>query len=71
VDNFESDAGWALRFGLVALDEKTRRRTMRPSGALFSAIALANALTSDMLLQFAPDALDPIIPGAEGGPSRP
>jgi len=64
VDNFEWDEGWGTRFGLVALDEKTQQRTMRASGALYSAIAHANALTPDMLLQYAPDAADPIVPGA-------
>ncbi len=64
VDNFEWDDGWGMRFGLVALDEQTQQRTMRPSGDLYGAIAHANALTPDMLHQYAPGALDPIVPGA-------
>lgn len=45
VDNFEWSDGWALRFGLYALDEQTGQRTLRPSGALYAIIARANALS--------------------------
>lgn len=44
VDNFEWNEGWSLRFGLIALDPHTQTRTPRPSAALYSAIARANAL---------------------------
>lgn len=44
VDNFEWAEGWGLRFGLYALDEHTQQRTLRPSGALYAAIARANAI---------------------------
>ena len=44
VDNFEWLDGWGLRFGLYALDERTQQRTLRPSGALYAAIARANAI---------------------------
>lgn len=44
VDNFEWAEGWGLRFGLYALDQHTQQRTLRPSGALYAAIARANAL---------------------------
>jgi beta-glucosidase len=46
VDNFEWYSGWDLRFGLVALDERTQERTVRPSGRLYSAIATSNRLQS-------------------------
>jgi beta-glucosidase len=46
VDNFEWAEGWGLRFGLYALDERTGERRLRPSGALYAAIARANALPS-------------------------
>lgn len=44
VDNFEWLDGWGLRFGLYALDERTQQRTLRRSGALYAAIARANAI---------------------------
>jgi beta-glucosidase len=44
VDNFEWAEGWGLRFGLYALDERTGERRLRPSGALYAAIARANAI---------------------------
>jgi beta-glucosidase len=47
VDNFEWLDGWGLRFGLYALDERTQRRTLRRSGALYAAIARANAIPGD------------------------
>lgn len=44
IDNFEWAEGWNLRFGLYALDQHTQQRTLRKSGALYAAIARANAL---------------------------
>lgn len=44
VDNFEWSDGWDLRFGLYALNERSGERRLRPSGALYSIIARANAL---------------------------
>ena len=52
VDNFEWAEGWKLRFGLAALDVATQKRTPRPSAALYSAIAHANALTPEMLEEY-------------------
>jgi beta-glucosidase len=51
-DNFEWSEGWKLRFGLVELDAATQRRTMRPSGRLYGAIAVANEIPTDISDQF-------------------
>jgi beta-glucosidase len=53
-DNFEWAEGWALRFGLVALDEKTQARTPRPSAKLYSEIIRNNAITPEMIQTYAP-----------------
>ncbi len=47
-DNFEWSEGWHLKFGLVALDTSTQRRTMRKSGRLYGAIARANGFTPEI-----------------------
>ena len=44
VDNFEWAQGWKLRFGLIAMDEKTGQRQIRPSARLYAEIARTNAL---------------------------
>jgi beta-glucosidase len=62
-DNFEWAEGWALRFGLIALDEKTQARTLRPSGRLFAAMAVENALTREMVLEYAPEVLEEVFGG--------
>jgi beta-glucosidase len=60
VDNFEWDNGWSMRFGLLALDEHTQERTPRPSAAFYGEIARANALTNEMVKQYAPSATDEV-----------
>jgi beta-glucosidase len=55
VDNFEWAHGWALRFGLVALDVDSGERTPRRSARLFTAIARANAIAPDVVRKYAPD----------------
>jgi beta-glucosidase len=47
LDNFEWAEGWGLRFGLYAFDQHTGERRLRPSAALYAAIARANALPGD------------------------
>ena len=61
-DNFEWAEGWALRFGLVALDHRTQIRTPRPSARLFSRIISANAVTREMVVAYAPELLSEIFP---------
>lgn len=51
-DNFEWSEGWHLRFGLFELDPATQRRTMRPSANLYSAIARANGMPSEISRAF-------------------
>lgn len=48
-DNFEWAEGWGLRFGLIALDEKTGDHTERPSARVFERIARANAIPDDLI----------------------
>jgi beta-glucosidase len=62
VDNFEWAEGWALRFGLVALDVETQARTPRPSAGLYSDIIRANAITREMVEEYAPELLKDIFP---------
>jgi beta-glucosidase len=42
IDNFEWNEGWALRFGLIAVDPATQTRTPRPSAGLYAGICRAN-----------------------------
>ena len=59
-DNFEWAQGWALRFGLVALDEQTQVRTPRPSARLYSEVIGANAITREMVERYAPEVVETI-----------
>ncbi len=58
VDNFEWAEGWLTRFGLIALDVETQERTLRRSAHLYSALAHANALTPEMVAEYAPEELE-------------
>jgi beta-glucosidase len=44
LDNFEWARGYSMKFGLIAVDLATQRRTIKPSGRMFAEIAKANAL---------------------------
>lgn len=63
VDNFEWERGWSQRFGLWALDPDTQARTRRPSADFFEEICRNNALSSDMVRKYAPQAHDTLFPG--------
>lgn len=62
VDNFEWERGWTQRFGLWGLDEKTQKRTKRPSADLYAEICRENGLSSDMVQKYAPEVLDKLFP---------
>lgn len=55
VDNFEWERGWTHPFGLWELDRKTQTRRKRPSADLYAAICEQNALSTDMMENFAPE----------------
>ena len=44
LDNFEWIFGYKPKFGLVAVDRQTFRRTPKPSSGVYAAIARRNAL---------------------------
>jgi beta-glucosidase len=59
-DNFEWAEGWALRFGLIALDEKTQVRTPRRSAQLYTDIIRANAIMPETVAAYAPEVMGDI-----------
>ena len=60
VDNYEWIEGWTTRFGLFELDPSTQERRPRRSAALYGAIARANAITEEMVAEYAPEVLDQV-----------
>jgi len=68
VDNFEWERGWTQRFGLWGLDTETQARQRRPSVDFYAEICRANALSSEMVARYAPEAVEPLFPshGPEG-----
>ena len=44
-DNFEWVSGYGPKFGLIAVDRKTQRRTVKPSGEWLGAVARANRIS--------------------------
>jgi beta-glucosidase len=63
VDNFEWERGWNQRFGLWELNVDTQARYRRPSADLYAAICKANALSSQMVAQYAPAIQEEMFPG--------
>jgi beta-glucosidase len=62
VDNFEWERGWTQRFGLWALDEKTQKRTKRPSADLYTEVCRENGLSSEMVQKYCPEVFDKLFP---------
>jgi beta-glucosidase len=62
VDNFEWNEGWTRRFGLWELDTKTQSRRKRPSADFYAEIIKKNALTSEMVRQYAPGVFEDLFP---------
>ena len=63
VDNFEWERGWTQRFGLWELEVETQVRKKRPSADLYAAICKQNALSSQMVRDFAPEVFEKLFPG--------
>jgi len=51
-DNFEWAEGFRQKFGLIALEEGTRDRIVRPSAHMFRDIARANAVPDELLSKY-------------------
>lgn len=62
VDNFEWERGWTQRFGLWGLNPETQARIRRKSVDLYEAICKTNAITSDMVEKYAPEAYKRLFP---------
>ena len=63
VDNFEWQAGWTQRFGLVAMDPETQERSRRASGRLYSEICRSFSINSEMAERYAPQMMPVMFPG--------
>lgn len=66
VDNFEWERGWTQRFGLWHLNPQTQVRTKRKSADLYSEICKANAISSEVVSQYAPEVLADLYPPKPG-----
>lgn len=62
VDNFEWERAWTQRFGLWGLDVKTQKRIKRKSVDLFGQICKENAISSDAVRKYAPQAFSKLFP---------
>jgi beta-glucosidase len=49
MDNFEWMSGYEPKFGMVAVDRATQKRTIKPSAAILGNIARRNALPRNAL----------------------
>jgi beta-glucosidase len=52
IDSFEWENGFEPRYGLVAVDYATQKRTPRASSKLYGEIAAGNAVTSEMMEKY-------------------
>ena len=64
VDNFEWERGWTQRFGLWALDTQAQGRTRRRSADFYESICQANALSSEMVANYAASEFLDMFPNA-------
>ena len=62
VDNFEWARGWTLRFGLISLDPKTQKRKPRRSAQLYADIVREQAITPQMIDEYAPELRSKLLP---------
>jgi beta-glucosidase len=62
IDNFEWERGWTQRFGLWELIPETQERRKRPSADFYREICRANALSSDVVAAYAPEAVEWLFP---------
>ena len=62
VDNFEWERGWTQRFGLWGLDVDSQERIRRKSADLYARICKENAISSEIVREFAPRAFDYLFP---------
>jgi beta-glucosidase len=62
VDNFEWEWGWQRRFGLYALENETQLRMKRPSADLYAQVCQENALSSEMVREYAPGLVERLFP---------
>ena len=51
-DNFEWAEGFRQKFGLIALEEGTRNRVLKPSAQMFRDIARANAVPAALAQRY-------------------
>ncbi len=58
VDDFEWTQGWGAHLGLFAMNPITQERKARKSSLLFSEICRANAITPEIVEQYAPQVMD-------------
>ncbi|MBN1534828.1 MAG: glycoside hydrolase family 1 protein [Spirochaetes bacterium] len=59
MDNFEWAQGYMSRFGLINMDYRTQKRTLRESGRLYGEISLRNAIPPAALKKFPGDIYRP------------
>lgn len=65
VDNFEWERGWTQRFGLWAMDPKTKARTKRRAAEFYADICKENGLTLAAVNKYAPEVLNVLFPQRE------